>query len=93
MRPGVDNPIPLVARVECRSESRSEEQPVAVVIGGVRHPVSAVVDDTVVGSGLAGGPVRRRVRVELADGSRLDLERVLPDGEWRVWRVGGHVER
>ncbi len=79
--------LPLIARVECRSEGLPEEYPVAVWIGGRRVAVREVVDDAVLGGRAAGQPATRRVRVELDDGERLRLLRALPEGEWRVMRL------
>lgn len=79
--------VQLVARVECRSEGAAEERPVAVWLGGERRPVGAVLEDAVVGAARAGEPSERRLRVELDDGTRLDLRRRLPEGSWRVWRA------
>lgn len=79
--------LPLIARVECRSEGGPEERPVAVWIGGRRIAVRDLVDDAVLGGRTAGLPLTRCVRVELEDGERLRLLRVLPEGEWRVLRL------
>ncbi len=79
--------VPLIARVECRSDGRPEERPVAVWVGGVRVAVRDTLDDAVVGGRTAGEPSVRRVQVLLEDGERLRLVRVLPAGEWRVLRL------
>ena len=87
--------VPLLARVECRSEGSAEERPVAVWLGGRRHRVEAVLEDQLLGAVRAGAPNQRRVRLELDDGSRLEARRAVPDGEWRVWRerTPGHRGR
>ncbi|MCG6950459.1 MAG: hypothetical protein LJE93_16225 [Acidobacteria bacterium] len=79
-----DPTIPAVARVECRSEGRGEESPVAVVWGGQRLDIVDVIDRAVVTGVEAGEPVRHRFWVELEDGRRCELTRVDPGGEWRV---------
>ena len=76
--------ISTIAQVECRSESRGEEIPVAVVFGGDRVEITEIVDRAMVTSIEAGEPVRRRLLVELKDGRRCQLTRVEPGGEWRV---------
>lgn len=58
----------------------------AVWLGGERYRVHAVLEDAVVGSSRAGEPSERRLRVELDDGTRVDLRRRLPEGSWRVRR-------
>ena len=75
----------MVAHVECRSESRGDEQPIAISIGGERLEIVDIFDRAMITSEEAGQPVRHRLWVELEDGSRLQLIRVLPDGTWRVW--------
>jgi hypothetical protein len=80
----VRDPIPAIARVECRSEGRGEEHPVAVVFGGTRLEIKEILDRAMVTSVAAGDPVRHRLWVTLIDGQRCELVRVLPDGEWRV---------
>jgi hypothetical protein len=76
--------ISVVAKVECRSEGRGEETPVAVIFGDDRIEIVAVLDRAVVTSVEAGEPVRHRLWVELEDGRRCELTRIEPDGEWRV---------
>ena len=77
--------IPVVARVECRSEGRADEHPVAVIIGGKRLEIVDVFDRAMVTGAEAGKPVRHRLWVELENGERYELQRVLPDGRWRVF--------
>jgi hypothetical protein len=79
--------IELIAHVECRSETTGEEKPVAIRIGGRQLAIDEVTDDAVVGSPDAGGPCYRRQIVELADGTILRLQRLLPAGRWRVFRL------
>jgi len=76
--------ISTIARVECRSEGRGDEIPVAVVFGGDRFEITDVIDRAMVTSIEAGEPVRHRLWVELDDGRRCQLTRVEPDGKWRV---------
>jgi len=76
--------VPAVAQVECRSEAQGEEYPVAVVFGGQRNEIIDVLDRAVLTSVRAGEPSRHRFWVELEDGTRCELTRVLPDGDWRV---------
>ena len=49
--------------------------------------VHHILDDTIQGSPTAGGDNRRSVLVRLEDGVVLRLERSLPAGDWRVYRV------
>ena len=77
-------PIDIVAKVECRSESRGEERPIAVWFADQRLEIVDVLDRAVITSIEAGEPVRHRLWVELEDGRRCELTRVLPDGVWRV---------
>ena len=79
--------MPVIASVECRSESRGEELPVAIVIGDERLRITDTVDRAMVTSVEAGGPVRHRLWVEVEGGRRFELIRVLPDGAWRVREV------
>jgi hypothetical protein len=76
--------ISTIAKVECRSESRGDEIPVAVVFGSDRIEIIEIVDRAMVTSIEAGEPVRHRLWVELEDGRRCELTRLEPDGEWRV---------
>ncbi|MFV2072884.1 MAG: hypothetical protein ACC742_09575 [Thermoanaerobaculales bacterium] len=80
-----DERIPVIARVECRSESTAEEYPVAVWIGGKRLEIVEVIDRAVISSVEAGHPVRQRLRVEVADGTRCELDRILPEGSWKTY--------
>jgi len=77
--------VPVVARVECRSEGRADEHPVAVIIGGKRLEIVDVIDRAMVTTVEAGEPVRHRLWVELENGERYELQRILPDGRWRVY--------
>jgi hypothetical protein len=43
-----------------------------------------VIDRATVTSIEAGEPVRQRLWVELEDGRRCELTRIIPDGVWRV---------
>jgi hypothetical protein len=79
-----DIPIPVIAHVECRSEGRGEEKPVAVIFAGERLEIVDVLDRAVITSVEAGDPVRHRLWVELEDRRRCELIRVAPDGAWRV---------
>ena len=79
-----ESPIPLIAKVECRSQARGDDVPVAIVIGGRRHEIVDTFDRAMVTSADAGQPVTHRLWVELEDGRRFELTRILPDGTWRV---------
>ena len=79
-----DDPIPMIAHVECRSEGRGEEKPIAVTIGGERLEIVDVLDKAMITSVEAGEPVRHRIWVELEDGRRCELTRVMPEGRWLV---------
>ena len=76
--------IDIVAKVECRSESRGEEQPIAVWFADQRLEIVDVIDRARVTSVEAGQPVRHRLWVELENGKRCELSRNEPDGTWRV---------
>ena len=80
-----DERIPVIARVECRSESTADEHPVAVWIGGKRLEIVDVIDRAMISSVEAGHPVRQRLWVELEDGTRCELNRILPEGQWRTY--------
>ncbi len=79
-----NNPIPVIAQVECRSEGRGEEKPVAVIIGGERLEIVDVLDRAMITSVESGEPVRHRLWVVLEDSQRCELTRVTPDGTWMV---------
>jgi hypothetical protein len=79
--------VALVAKVECRSESRGEERPIALTVGGRRIGIVDTLERALVSAADAGEPVRARFTVELEDGSLVLLERSLPAGDWRVWRI------
>ena len=76
--------ISIVANVECRSEGRGEERPIAVWFADRRLEIVDVIDRAMVTSVEAGQPVRHRLWVELEDGKRCELTRIEPDGTWRV---------
>jgi hypothetical protein len=76
--------IPAIASVECRSEGREEETPVAVIWGGERFLIVEVLDRAVITSVEAGEPVRHRLWVEIENGQRCELTREIPSGIWRV---------
>jgi hypothetical protein len=78
------DPISTIAQVECRSEGKGEEKPVAVVFGDKRLEIIDVLDRAMITSVDSGEPVRHRVWVELEDGRRCELTRVTPNGTWRV---------
>jgi len=77
-------PIPLIAAVECRSQSRGDDVPVAIVIGDERFEIVNTLDRAMITSAEAGNRVRHRLWVEVDDGRRFQLTRVLPNGPWRV---------
>jgi hypothetical protein len=79
--------LSLIATVECRAESRTEEQPIALNVGGRRISVVDILERALFSEADAGAPVRARFTVELEDGSLVLLERSLPAGDWRVWRI------
>ena len=76
--------ISLIAKVVCREESRGEEKPIAVIIGGERLEIINVIDRAMVTNIEAGQPIMNRLWVETEDGRKLELSRTLPDGTWRV---------
>jgi hypothetical protein len=76
--------LTTIAQVECRSESRGEERPIAVWFADQRLEIVDVIDRAIVTSIEAGEPVRHRLWVELEDGKRCELTRIDPDGPWRV---------
>jgi hypothetical protein len=75
--------MPLVARVEWRSEHRKLQQPAALVCGGERSDLE-VERSWVEGPAVAGGPLvrvfiasdaaGRRVRIRAATGGRTTVE-------------------
>jgi hypothetical protein len=79
-----NHPIPVIATVECQSQARGEDRPVAVVIAGERFEIVDTHDRAMVTGADAGGPITHRLWVEVSDGRRFELHRVLPDGPWRV---------
>jgi hypothetical protein len=78
---------PVIARVECRSESCAEQRPFALWLGGRRALIANVDHDAVVGSVDPCAEASRIVSVCLDDGSRYELERSLPTGRWRVYKL------
>ncbi len=80
----VKNLISTIARVECRSEGRGEEMPVAVVFGDERHEIADINDRAVMTTVEAGDPVRYRLWVALDNGQKCELTRIGPEGTWRV---------
>ena len=81
--------IPVIAEVECRSEGVAEEQPVALRIGGERVGIEEILDNAVIGGPDAGDPIERRLTVRTEDLRTFRLDRVLPDGAWRVSLMTG----
>lgn len=79
-----ENVVHTIARVECRSEGRNDDIPIAVVIGNRRLEIVEILDRAVITSVEPGEPVHRRWWVELEDGRRCELMRAEPDGRWRV---------
>ena len=79
--------VPLIARVECRAESRGEERPIAVTIGGRRIAVVDILERSLVTAAEAGRPVVARFILELEEETVVEVERALPGGDWRCWRV------
>lgn len=59
----------------------------AIVSGGRRIAVVDVLERAFVTSADAGDPVVARWVVDLEDGTRVALERAMPDGDWRCWRI------
>ena len=80
--------ISLIAKVVCREETRGEEQPVAVIIGGECFEIVGVTDRAMVTGAEAGQPIRNRMWVEIEDGRDLELSRTLPNGRWMVKSAG-----
>ena len=79
-----DDLISTIASVECRSEGRGEEIPLAIAIANVRYQIVSILDRAVMTSVEAGDPIRHRLWVALDDGRRCELTRIEPDGQWRV---------
>ena len=79
-----ESSIPLIATVECRSQTRGDDVPVAVVIAGERFEIVETIDRAMVTTIDAGRPITHRLWVELDDQRRLELHRILPAGPWRV---------
>ena len=80
----IEGPLDAIAHVECRSEGKGDEYPIAVFIGGERFRIVDVIDRAIITSIVAGEAVRQRFWVELEDGRRCELSRIAPDGAWRV---------
>jgi hypothetical protein len=80
-----DDSVPTMARVECRSEGRGDEHPIAIVVGNRWFTIVDTLDRAMVASVEAGQPIRHRLWVELDDGRRCELRRTLPDGTWQVF--------
>ena len=78
--------IPILARVECRSETAGEDTPLALWICGERLEITDVIDRAVLGGTDAGAPHRHRLWVEVTNGRRFELVRTLPAGRWLVFR-------
>ena len=79
-----DRSVPLIATVECQSQARGDDLPVAIVFGGERFEIVNTLDRAMVTGVEAGGPITHRLWVVTEDQRRLKLTRVLPDGKWRV---------
>ena len=73
-----DDAIPTIARVECRSEGRADERPVAVVVGSHRLEIVHVLDQAMITTGEAGESVRHRYWVELDHSMGRDVGRGAP---------------
>jgi hypothetical protein len=65
----------------------AEERPVALWIGSARIVIGEFLDNVVIGAVEAGSPLERRLTVRVEDGRVYRLDRVLPEGEWRVSRL------
>ncbi|MDX2437347.1 MAG: hypothetical protein QNL88_09880 [Acidobacteriota bacterium] len=76
--------IPIIATVECQSQARGDDVPVAIVIAGERFAIVETLDRAMVTGVEAGEPVTHRLWVEIVDGRRFELTRMLPDGPWRA---------
>ncbi|NOZ78887.1 MAG: hypothetical protein GXP48_06880 [Acidobacteria bacterium] len=77
--------LPLIARVECRSDTKGEERPVAVWIAGERFRVTHLARQHLRGPMKAGAPAFYVATATLRDGRQVKLERKLPGGPWRVF--------
>ena len=80
--------ISVIATVECQSQTRGEDVPVAIVIAEKRFEIVETHDRAMVTGVDAGGPITHRLWVEISDGRRFEIHRVLPDGPWRVTTFG-----
>ena len=69
-------------RLRFAEGARAEEWPRAVIWGGVEEPVEVVRSALDEHDGVR----TRRFRLELADGTVLDVSRDEPDGDWRIDR-------
>ncbi len=76
--------IRIIATVECQSQARGDDVPVAIVIAGERFAIVETLDRAMITSIDAGQPVIHRLWVEIVDGRRFELTKVLPDGPWRA---------
>ncbi len=79
--------VPLIAKVECRSDTKGEERPVAVWIAGERFRVTRLRRQHLRGAAEAGAPAFYVADATLRDGREVRLERKLPDGVWRVFSL------
>lgn len=79
-----DRAIPIIATVECQSQARGDDVPVAIVIAGERFAIVETLDRAMIAGIEAGGPVTHRLWVEIVDRRQLELTRILPDGPWRA---------
>jgi len=67
--------IPVIATVECRSQTRGEDVPVAIVIAEQRFEIVETHDRALVTGVDAGGPITHRLWVEISDGRRFQIHR------------------
>ncbi len=79
--------VPLIARVECRSDTKGEERPVAVWVAGERFRVVRLSRQHLRGPAKAGEPAFYVAYASLRDGREVRLERKLPNGSWRVFSL------
>lgn len=70
--------------MEFRAESRGDERPEAVWIGGRRLAVFEVEDAAVEGPTTAGDPLHRWLDLRLEDGRRVRVAGPQEDGGWAV---------